>query len=62
MWRTISKKEWNWLPRRGKYHKLSLPLEPRHNLLELLQAELKDEENFSLKTIIPFGNIVNNMT
>jgi hypothetical protein len=33
-----------------------------HNLLELLQAELKDEENFFLKTVIPFGKIVNNMT
>jgi hypothetical protein len=33
-----------------------------HRLLELLQAELKDEENFFLKMVIPFGKIVNNMT
>ena len=33
-----------------------------HSLLELLQAELKDEENFFLKMVIPFGKIVNNMT
>jgi hypothetical protein len=33
-----------------------------HSLLELLQAELKDEENFFLKTVIPFGKIINNMT
>jgi hypothetical protein len=33
-----------------------------HSLLELLQDELKDEENFFLKTVIPFGKIVNNMT
>jgi hypothetical protein len=33
-----------------------------HSLLEILQAELNDEENFFLKTIIPFGKIVNNMT
>jgi hypothetical protein len=33
-----------------------------HRLLELLQAESKDEENFFLKTVIPFGKIVNNMT
>jgi hypothetical protein len=33
-----------------------------HILLELLQAKLKDEENFFLKTVIPFGKIVNNMT
>ena len=33
-----------------------------HSFLELLQAELKDEDNFLLKTVIPFGNIVNNMT
>jgi hypothetical protein len=33
-----------------------------HSLLELLQAELKDEEKIFLKTVIPFGKIVNNMT
>jgi hypothetical protein len=33
-----------------------------HRFLELLQAELKDEENFLLKMVIPFGKIVNNMT
>jgi hypothetical protein len=33
-----------------------------HSLLEILQSELKDEENFFLKTVIPFGKIVNNMT
>jgi hypothetical protein len=33
-----------------------------HSLLELLQAELKDEENLFLKMAIPFGKIVNNMT
>ena len=32
-----------------------------HSLLELLQAELKDEENFFSKMVIPFGKIVNNM-
>ena len=32
-----------------------------HSLLDLLQAELKDEENFFLKMVIPFGKIVNNM-
>jgi hypothetical protein len=31
-------------------------------LHELLQAELKDEENYFLKLVIPFGKIVNNMT
>jgi hypothetical protein len=30
-------------------------------LLEFLQAELKYEENFSLKAVIHFGKIVNNM-
>jgi hypothetical protein len=33
-----------------------------HSLLKHLQDELKDEENFFLKTVIPFGTIVNNMT
>ena len=33
-----------------------------HSLLEHLHVKLKDEENFFLKTIIPFGTIVNNMT
>jgi hypothetical protein len=33
-----------------------------HSFLHLLQAELKDEEKLFLKTIIPFGKIVNNMT
>jgi hypothetical protein len=33
-----------------------------HSLLEHLQAELKDEEIFFLKTVIPFSKIVNNMT
>jgi hypothetical protein len=33
-----------------------------HNLLELLQDELKDEEKLFLKMVIPFGKIVNNMT
>jgi hypothetical protein len=33
-----------------------------HSLLEHLQAELKDEEYLFLKTVIPFGTIVNNMT
>ena len=32
-----------------------------HNFLEHLQAELKDEENFYLNTVLPFGTIVNNM-
>jgi hypothetical protein len=32
------------------------------NLLEHLQAELKDEEHFYLNAILPFGTIVNNMT
>jgi hypothetical protein len=32
-----------------------------HSLLEHLQAELKDEENFFLKMVIPFGTIVNNV-
>ena len=31
-------------------------------MLQHLQAELKDEENFYLKTVLPFGTIVNNMT
>jgi hypothetical protein len=33
-----------------------------HSLLEHLQAELKDEEHFYLNMVLPFGNIVNNMT
>jgi hypothetical protein len=33
-----------------------------HSLLEHLQAELKDEENFYLNTVLHFGSIVNNMT
>jgi hypothetical protein len=33
-----------------------------HSLLYLLQADLKDEEKFFLKTVIPFGKIVKNMT
>lgn len=33
-----------------------------HSLLEILQAELKDEEKFFLKMVIHFGKIVNNMT
>jgi hypothetical protein len=33
-----------------------------HSLLQHLQAELKDEENFYLKTVLPFGTNVNNMT
>jgi hypothetical protein len=32
-----------------------------HNLLEHLQVDLKDEENFYLETILPFGTIFNNM-
>jgi hypothetical protein len=32
-----------------------------HSLLEHLQAELKDDEHFYLKMILPFGTIVNNM-
>jgi hypothetical protein len=32
-----------------------------HSLLDHLQAELKDEENFYLNTVLPFGTIVNNM-
>jgi hypothetical protein len=33
-----------------------------HSLIKRLQADLKDEENFYLMTILPFGTIVNNMT
>ena len=33
-----------------------------HSFLEHLQEKLKDEENFYLNTILPFGTIVNNMT
>jgi hypothetical protein len=33
-----------------------------HSFLEHLQEELKDEENFYLKMVLPFGTIVNNMT
>jgi hypothetical protein len=33
-----------------------------HSLLEHLQVELKYEEKFFLKTVLPFGTIVNNMT
>jgi hypothetical protein len=33
-----------------------------YSLLEHLQVELKDEENFYLKMVLPFGTIVNNMT
>jgi hypothetical protein len=32
------------------------------NLLERLQAELKNEERFYLDIVLPFGTIVNNMT
>jgi hypothetical protein len=32
-----------------------------HSFLEHFQAELKDEENFFLKTVLPFRTIVNNM-
>jgi hypothetical protein len=32
-----------------------------HNLLEHLQAKLKDEEHLYLNTVLPFGTIVNNM-
>jgi hypothetical protein len=53
MWRKILRKEWNWLPRRGNR---------AHSLLEHLQVELKDEENLFLKTVLPFGTIVNNVT
>jgi hypothetical protein len=33
-----------------------------HSLIKHLQVKLKDEEKFFLKTVIPFGKIVNNMT
>jgi hypothetical protein len=33
-----------------------------HNLLEHLQADLKDEEHFYLDRVLPFHTIVNNMT
>jgi hypothetical protein len=33
-----------------------------HNLLKHLQADLKDEEHFYLDMVLPFGNIVNNMS
>jgi hypothetical protein len=57
------KKRVELVPEVWKISQTISPLRTRaHSLLELLQAELKDEENFFLKTVIPFGKIVNNMT